>query len=318
MQNKINNNLYSNQVGVLYKIFKSQLPSSIILTGQDIDIISNIAYNFAKLAVTNEQFENYNDFRESLYNSNNHDSHYILKIEPIFLNDKQRFKKKIYREDIKHINQFFSTKDEINQKRICIINLIDDFSLDAANSILKIIEEPNKNNHFIIVNQHKERCLQTIVSRSNRIYFGKLNYTDFLNFYKDSENEEYLNYLYQITNGSSYLSKKFIEYNFYEINDHFKVLLMNRNKIKANTASHYIDYLHNFKNIEQVIPVFLNYLQLLVSDEIKKHCCKNENELVMRLMNVYTLIESFNKKHMTLSLDFENIVISLFHRLKYE
>ena len=313
-----NDNLYPNEVGILYKIFKSQLPNSIILTGQDVDIISNIANSFAALLVTNQRFENYNDFKDFLYNSSYQDTQFILNIEPIYLEDKQRFKKKIFREDIKHVNEFFSTKNENNQKRICIINLIDDFSLDAANSILKIIEEPNKNNHFIIVNQSKARCLQTIVSRSNRIFFGKLSHTDFLNFYKDSENEEYLNYLYQITNGSSYLTKKFIEYNFYEINDHFKVLLMNRNKIKANTAHHYIDYLHNFKNIEQVIPIFLNYLQLLVSDEIKKHCCKNENKLVMRLMNVYTLLESFNKKHINLSLDFENVFISLFHRLKYE
>ena len=138
------------------------------------------------------------------------------------------------------------------------------------------------------------------------------------NFYKDSENEEYLDYLYQITNGSSFLTKKFIEFNFYEINDHFKALLNNKNKIKSNTASHYIDYLQKFKNIEQVIPVFFNYLQLLISDEIKKLCYKNENKLVIRLLNVYTVIESINKNNMKLNLDFENIVISLFHKLKYE
>ena len=76
--------------------------------------------------------------------------------------------------------------------------------------------------------------------------------------------------------------------------------------------------MQKFKNIEQVIPVFLNYLQLLISDEIKKLCYKNENKLVIRLLNVYTVIESINKNNMKLSLDFENIVIFLFHKLKYE
>ena len=196
--------------------------------------------------------------------------------------------------------------------------MIDDLSLDAANSILKIIEEPNRNNHFIIVNQNKSKCLKTIVSRSNRIFFGKLNYDNFANYYKDSENEDYLNYLYQITNGSSYLTKQFIEYNFYEINDHFKTLLTNQKKIKANTANHYIEYLHNFKNVDQAIPVFFNYLQLLINDEIKKLCHNNENNLVIKLLNVYALIDSFNKKNITLNLDFENLIISLFHRLKYD
>ena len=315
---KNNNDFYSSELSVLYKLYKSQLPNSIILTGQDVDIITNIANNFASLVINEKIIQDYNEFHELIHNAHFQETQFLLKIEPIFLEDKQRFKKNIYREDIKHVNQFFSTKDEINQKRICIINLIDDFSLDAANSILKIIEEPNKNNHFIIINQNKTRCLKTIVSRSHRIFFGKLTYVDFINFYKDSENEEYLNYLYQITNGSSFLTKKFIEFNFYEINDHFKVLLKNQNKIKSNTATHYIDYLQKFKNIEKAIPAFLNYLQLLVSDEIKKLCYKNENKLVIRLLNVYTVIESINKNNMNLNLDFENIIISLFHKLKYE
>ena len=316
MQN--NRNLYSSEVSALYKIFKSQFPNSLILTGQDTDIISNVAKNLASLIISKKSVDNRDNFEDYLLNTSHEDSNFILKIEPVFLEDKQRFKKKLYREDVKYVNDFFSTKDENDQKRVCIINLIDDLSLDAANSVLKIIEEPNRNNHFIIVNQNKSKCLKTIVSRSNRIFFGKLSYDNFANYYKDTENEEYLNYLYQITNGSSYLTKQFIEFNFYEINDHFKLLLTNQNKIKANTANHYIDYLQNFKNVDQAIPVFFNYLQLLINDEIKKLCHKNENNLVIKLLNIYSLISSFNKKNIALNLDFENMIISLFHRLKYD
>ena len=315
MQN--NKNLYSSEVNALYKIFKSQLPNSIILTGLDTDIISTIAKNLASLVISKKFIENYDKFEDYLLNSIHEDSNFILKIEPIFLEDKQRFKKMLYREDVKYINDFFSTKDENDQKRVCIINLIDDLSLDAANSVLKIIEEPNSNNHFIIVNQNKSKCLKTIVSRSNRIFFGKLNYENFAMFYKDCENEEYLNYLYKITNGSSYLTRQFIEYNFYEINEHFKSLLTNQKKIKANTANHYLDYLQGFKNIDHAIPVFFNYLQLVINDEIKKLCHNNENNLVIKLLKIYALIDSFNKKNIALNLDFENLIISLFNRLKY-
>ncbi len=316
MQN--NKNLYSSELRTLYKIFKSQLPNSVILSGQDTDIISTIANNLASLIVSNKLIENNDTFKDYLLNTIQEDSNFIFKIEPVFLEDKQRFKKKLYREDVKYVNDFFSTKDENDQKRVCIINLIDDLSLDAANSILKIIEEPYRNSHFIIVNQNKSKCLKTIVSRSNRIFFGKLSYDNFANYYKDSENEEYLNYLYQITNGSSNLTKQFIEYNFYEINAHFKTLLTDQKKIKANTANHYIDYLHNFKNVDQAIPVFFNYLQLLINDEIKKLCHNNENNLVLKLLNIYALIDSFNKKNIALNLDLENMIISLFHRLKYD
>ena len=150
MQN--NRNLYSSEVRALYKIFKSQLPNSIILTGQDTDIISNIAKNLASLIVSKKSINNFHNFEDYLLNPVHEDSNFILKIEPIFLEDKQRFKKKLYREDVKYVNNFFSTKDENYQKRVCIINLIDDLSLDAANSVLKIIEEPNRNYHFSIIN----------------------------------------------------------------------------------------------------------------------------------------------------------------------
>ena len=53
MQN--NRNLYSSEIKALYKIFKSQLPNSIILTGQDTDIISNLAKNFASLIISNKR-----------------------------------------------------------------------------------------------------------------------------------------------------------------------------------------------------------------------------------------------------------------------
>ena len=128
-----NNNMYSSEVNSLYKIFKSPIPNSIILSGQDVDIISTIAKNLASLITSNKLIDNYEDFEDYLLKSIHNDSNFILRIEPIYLEEKKRFKKKLYREDVKYVNDFFSTKDEKNQKRVCIINLIDDLSLDAAN-----------------------------------------------------------------------------------------------------------------------------------------------------------------------------------------
>ena len=65
-------------------------------------------------------------------------------ITKIYLEDKKRFKNQIYRDDISNVHTFFQTKDEIDQKRVCIIKIIDDLSIEASNSLLKLIEEPNK------------------------------------------------------------------------------------------------------------------------------------------------------------------------------
>ena len=107
---KNNNDVYSNELRVLYKLYKSQLPNSIILTGQDVDIIANIANNFASLVISNKLIQDYDEFQEFIYNSHYQETQFLLKIEPIFLEDKKRFKKNIYREDIKHVNHFFQRK----------------------------------------------------------------------------------------------------------------------------------------------------------------------------------------------------------------
>ena len=90
---KNNNDIYSNELKVLYKLYKSQLPNSIILTGQDVDIITNIANNFASLVISNKLIQDYNEFQESIYNSHYQETQFLLIIEPIFLEDKKRFKK---------------------------------------------------------------------------------------------------------------------------------------------------------------------------------------------------------------------------------
>ena len=62
MQDK--RNLYSSEVRALYKIFKSQLPNSIILTGLDTDIISTIAKNLATLIISKKLIENRGNFED--------------------------------------------------------------------------------------------------------------------------------------------------------------------------------------------------------------------------------------------------------------
>ena len=53
------------------------------------------------------------------------------------------------------IRKFYLNKEDGSQYRICIIDNIDDFSIDASNSLLKLIEEPPENSLFIIINHNK-------------------------------------------------------------------------------------------------------------------------------------------------------------------
>ena len=55
------------------------------------------------------------------------------------------------------------------------------FNKSSLNALLKIIEEPNKNIHFILINNKSNPLLETIRSRSLRLkYFLIMNEKNFI------------------------------------------------------------------------------------------------------------------------------------------
>ena len=68
-------------------------------------------------------------------------------------------------EDIRNLKNILS-KSTINQKpRFIILNEIENFNINSLNALLKSIEEPSLNTHFILINNNKI-ILETIKSRS--------------------------------------------------------------------------------------------------------------------------------------------------------
>ncbi len=64
----------------------------------------------------------------------------------------------------KIIHEFHQTRGRPG-KRICIVDAIDDCNLSAANALLKILEEPPEDSHFILVSHSPGLLLATIRSR---------------------------------------------------------------------------------------------------------------------------------------------------------
>ena len=110
----------------------------------------------------------------------------LLIVKKIWLDDKKRYKNQIHKDDIAHVKRFYANKENESQFRICIIDNIDEFSTEASNSLLKIIEEPPKNSLFIIINHNKSKLLKTIESRSYKLKFNKLSLIDYSDLLKNN------------------------------------------------------------------------------------------------------------------------------------
>ena len=109
--------------------------------------------------------DNYNLERYELKSNTSFYSQFINNIYPniIYLSGGDLNNIKI--EDIRNLkNKIFQTS--ISQKlRFIILDDVDLFNINSLNALLKIIEEPSKYNHFILINNKSKPLLETIKSR---------------------------------------------------------------------------------------------------------------------------------------------------------
>ena len=300
------------QLDLIKKLIKKkQFPNSLILSGQKGIGKSLIAKNTAYCLVGCIKLDDLNYIKEFI-------SHNILLICKDNLEDKKQSKQLMYRDDISHISSFFKTKNESLSKRVCIIDAIDDLSLDAINSLLKIIEEPNLDSHFILISHDNKKLLPTIKSRSFQIKFNNLKKSDFLSVLNEIDDLKTTDhsYLYELTRGSLDISRSYINNDFRDIDDHLQKIYEDKNNIKSNTAYHYISFLNNKGGDKALIISFFDYLILKKILYIKNSINSLHYVKVDRFISMANELKKLKERYITFNLSFEHILIHYFNRLK--
>ena len=294
-------------------IEKKQFPNSLILSGQKGIGKSLIAKNTAFCLIGCIKLDELTFIKELT-------SHNILFICKDNLDEKKQSKQLMYRDDISHISSFFKTKNESHSKRVCIIDAIDDLSLDAINSLLKIIEEPNINNHFILISHDNKKLLPTIKSRSFQIKFNNFKKSDFLSVLNEIDDLKTTDhsYLYELTRGSLDISRSYINNDFRDIDDHLQKIYEDKNNIKSNTAYHYISFLNNKGGDKALIISFFDYLILKKILYIKNSINSLHYSKIDRFISMANELKKLKERYITFNLSFEHILIHYFNRLKQQ
>ena len=300
-------------------IKKNSLPNSIIFQGTKGIGKTTSAFRIAQFIF--EQNANPTD----LYQFNNSDIYQkicnnslpnLLFIEKPWLEDKKRYKNQIHKDDISAVKKFYVNKEKDNLYRICIIDSIDDFSIEASNSLLKLIEEPPKNSLFIIINHNKSKLLQTIKSRSFVLNFSNLILDDYSELLKlDNYRYNDINKLYALTAGDLQASFNYIDNDFDSIDDHFKSLLLDTSKIKINTASHYVAFFNDNSNLENSGDL-INYMLLRTKKTILELMEKKKSKNIFNLIKSYYFLDKAYKNQKIYNLNFDHILIKYFNYLK--
>ncbi|MDE2001815.1 MAG: hypothetical protein KGI60_04615, partial [Patescibacteria group bacterium] len=88
---------------------------------------------------------------------------------------------------MRELKSFLWQKPAIASKRTVVINDADALTPQAQNAILKITEEPPEHALVILIAQHPENILPPLVSRLQKIYFGRLNVKEMAEMCADKE-----------------------------------------------------------------------------------------------------------------------------------
>lgn len=92
--------------------------------------------------------------------------------------DGKGFKTGIAVDDIRKVGHFLSMSADGGLARIVIIDPADDMNVNAANALLKSLEEPPKNTVMILIAHRLGRLLPTIRSRCRVVRFAELGEAD--------------------------------------------------------------------------------------------------------------------------------------------
>lgn len=86
----------------------------------------------------------------------------------------------IYTEQVERLIQHLSAKPALARRKIAIICSAERMHVDAANKLLKTLEEPPPNTTFVLTSANPSRLLDTIISRCQTLKFHPLSNAELL------------------------------------------------------------------------------------------------------------------------------------------
>lgn len=92
--------------------------------------------------------------------------------------EKKRLKTRITVEEVRKMKDFFGLSAGGNGRRVVIVDAAEDMNQNAANALLKMLEEPPKNAVLLLVSHQPSRLLPTIRSRCRTLTLGTLGPED--------------------------------------------------------------------------------------------------------------------------------------------
>jgi len=290
-------NSYFNELVNLYE--KKKFPSKILLSGNKGIGKCTMAYHLINYILSKEEEYPY-DLKKMVINENNKSFKLIInRSNPnLQLIDVNKEKKNIevsqVRELINNLN-----KSSLNSKpRFVLIDNIEFLNINSVNALLKILEEPNENIFFILINNNK-RILPTLKSRC-------LNFRIILT---NSISHSVINKILE-KDLSEVINKDLVNFYFSPGNIYHLIKFAHENEIDLSNLSHkqFLSILikkNLYKKDIFIKNIFFEMIEFFISKK-KFVFMSNHYEYFLRRIDE---IKKFNLDEESLAIEFEDKIL---------
>ena len=250
-------------ISLLKSLKQNTLANSILVSGSKgigkSLFINTLIKEFIKSRVNHDKLNHH----YSLLEKNIHPNISILKKE--FDEKTKKIKNFIAIDQIRKLNQFSRETSIINNlPKFILIDSADDLNTNAANALLKILEEPKLKTYFFLLSHQPSVLLPTIKSRCVKIRLSTHNFTNFKNILisqNTSEDEEVIKFFFDITNGCPGLSSTYDLEEFLSIFDKLTYSIADFDSFSDNNK-YLVDLFSNFSN--EKLQIFLSILKFIL------------------------------------------------------
>ena len=294
---------YSEFINFIKLYINRKLPNKILLSGEKGIGKSTLAYHIINFILSKDEEFSYDDKNFKINPDNKSFKLILNKSNPNFISiDIESDKKNI---DINQIRNLILTlnKSSFNSKpRFVLIDNIELLNINSVNALLKILEEPNDNIYFILINNNK-KILPTLKSRC-------------------------LNYKIHLTSNESFdITNKILGQNFIDLVDSQIINNYNTPGVLLNLLDFSIKNDINLKeiNLKDFIKKIImekkykkdQYIKHLLYSLIEIYFRKNVSVKDIKLLKIYNYFlkkinntKIFNLDDETILIEFEESVLN--------
>lgn len=237
----------------------------------------------------------------------------ILAGKEVEENAKTQARKKIISiEDIREGIQFLSLKPTENEYRILIVSLAEDMNPNAANALLKILEEPYQRSVLILISQNTGKLLPTIGSRCRKIVFPQKSFEEVLAYLQEKyPNNQNNDLIAELADGSIGLADMICEINGLEIYQKLNAFLLPLNQVHIEQLNQFIENIIKDGQSYELFQVFLiHYLRKKIKDlAIQRH---PKGEVLLNILSdMQDLFNKIDKLNLDKKQSLMNIVLRI-------